>query len=143
MTDIQREQIFAISHVLREFGFRKESHCYFVKPKGEKATLLRMNFANFWHLQHYDWNGVNSYVPKMGNTWDAFGKEGVPVFAKFEKSGYICSVPNDEQILSFAKRHRFEIRNIKNLSDILFDLIMAFRDKSKDYKAFEKYMKLI
>ena len=142
MTDLQIEQIFAISHILREFGFHKESTHYFVKPKGEQATLLKINLANFWNFKHYDWNKAEIYKPSMGKAWNAFGRTNYPIFSAFEKPGYICTVPNDNQILSFAERHGFKI-SIKSLSDIILDLIVAYREKKKDDKAFEKYKKLI
>ena len=142
MTDLQKEMIFAISHILREFGFHKESTHYFVKPKGEKATLLRMNLSNHWHKKHYDWNGVDCYVPSMASTSDFYGNKFIPLYSEFEKSGYICTVPNDEQIKSFAERKGFEIRT-GNLSEILTDLIAAYRGKMNESKAFEKYIKLI
>jgi len=142
MTDLQKEMIFAISHILREFGFHKESTHYFVKPKGEKATLLRMNLSNHWNKKHYDWNGYDRYTPEMGLATDFYGSICIPLCSEFEKSGYICTVPNDEQIKSFAERKGFEIRT-ENLSEILTDLIAAYRGKMNESKAFEKYIKLI
>ena len=141
MTDLQKEMIFAISHILREFGFRKESTHYFVKPKGDKATLLRMNLSNHWNLKHYDWNGVDNYTPSMCKTWDFNGTICIPLYSEFEKSGYICSVPSCEQILSFSETQGFEIR-MGNVSETLADLIAAYREKKNKTKAFEKYMKL-
>ena len=141
MTDLQKEMIFAISHILREFGFHKESTHYFVKPKGEKATLLRMNLSNHWNKKHYDWNGCDRYNPDMGLATDFYGSICIPLCSEFEKPGYICSVPNDEQIQSFAERQGFVI-GVGNLSEILIDLIVAYREKKNESKAFEKYMKL-
>ena len=140
-TSLNKELIFAISHILRELGFRKESAHYFIKPKGESPTLLRINTLNHWYFKHYDWNGVNRYFPSMASTIKYCGNKIIPLYTEFEKSGYICTVPNDVQIKSFAERQGFEIRT-GNLSEILIDLIAAYRGKKNESKAFEKYIKL-
>lgn len=139
MTDIQKEKIFAISHILRELGYHKESTHYFVKPKGEKATLLRMNFSNCWNFKHRDWNRHGYYAPSNGKTWDFHGTVCIPCFADFGKSGYICSIPNDEQIISFSKRNGIELHDMTKLSVILSDMISAYRMKTDQVDAFRKY----
>lgn len=133
-------KLFAICHVLREFGYRKESAKYFVKPKGGKPVILDIEERNCWHIKHYDFNSRNRYVKEMGGVSGKFGYYGV--FSEFNKDGYICTIPLENQIIEFAKIKGFELSNIKNLSLTLHQLVIAYREEYKDITAFNKYLEL-
>ena len=60
-----KELLFAICRVLREFGYRKESARYFVKPDNEEPVILHLEERNTWKRKHHDFNGYDKYVKAM------------------------------------------------------------------------------
>ena len=136
-----RFTLFAISHVLREFGYHKESTQYFVKPKGEMPVVLNLEERNTWHRKHFDWNGREKYVKSMGDSWEWTGGLHYNVFSEFPKDGYLCTIPAKEQVIAFAERKGFQITNINNLYLTLKEIILAYRKVNNLPTAFNKYIK--
>lgn len=125
----EKEVAFAICHVLREMGYRKESNQYYVKIKGQPLVLRNMNLHNWWGCKHHDWNQMGYKLYKiLEESWLK------------DKQGYICSVPDFEQIQELAKTKNIELTNIKERRIILRDLIVYYRKTRNDSRAFEKYM---
>ena len=137
-----KELLFAICRVLREFGYHKESDRYFVKPDNEEPVILHLEKRNTWKRKHYDFNGRDKYVKEMGgahlNRWNELS---YGLFSEFNKDGYICTIPLEEQVIAFAERMGFKITDIRNLSLTLKEIILTYREINKFPTAFNKYIK--
>lgn len=137
-----KELLFAICRVLREFGYHKESARYFVKPDNEEPVILHLEERNTWKIKHHDFNGYTKYVKEMGevhlNRWNELNHS---LFSEFNKDGYICTIPLEEQVIAFAERMGFKITDIRNLSLTLKEIILAYRKINKFPTAFNKYIK--
>lgn len=129
------ELVFAICHVLRELGFHKESSTYFVKSKGKRLKVFKMNENNIWSFKHRDFNGYSRFVPSMGNI-------GESIFQEYDYEGYICTCPSMYQLKDFCMRKAIPIRDFLSPKSVLEDLIYEYRIKSKQYNAFRKYLEL-
>ena len=133
---------FAIAHLLKELGFRKESKYYYIKGKGRKPEKFKMRMDNHWHLQHTDFNGFHWYQPSMGNTWTTpWGGIGIPEFQPCDYEGYICTVPTWEQMAEFCSRWNITLRDINSTQTVIEDLVRAYRQRPKQENAFRKYMR--
>ena len=133
---------FEIAHVLRELGFRKESKFYYVKAgKIVGSFLMRQN--NFWNFKHYDFNKSDRFVPSMGEPWIQNNHYNFPIFDNFGFSGYICTCPTYKQVFDFCDSIGITLSNKKCSSIILCDLILFYRKKVHQDRAFEKYWKII
>lgn len=82
------------------------------------------------------------YVKEMGevhlNRWNELNHS---LFSEFNKDGYICTIPLEEQVIAFAERMGFKITDIRNLSLTLKEIILAYREINKFPTAFNKYIK--
>lgn len=134
---------FAISHVLRELGFHKESSFYCVKPKGQEPVAFQMNYDNCWKIKHHDWNKDAIFKPSYGEPWSFYDSIHYPYYQKFDEEGYICTLPSNDQINSFCERNGFPLEcSLTDNNAILLHLIKVYRKKAKQPRAFEKYIPL-
>ena len=138
---MKNELEFAVSHVLRELGFHKESEWYFIKSNGE-INFFKINKNNFWKIQHADWNSCRYYYKELGEEWKTpWNGVGIPYYRKYDGSGYICTIPTFEQISDFCSKRMIPI-DCTNYETVLRSLITYYRLSVKNQeKAFEKYLK--
>lgn len=134
-------QEYAIAHLLRELGFRKESAWYIVKAKGMKPMKFKLNRNNHWHIEHYDFNGDYRFYPSMGQQWELpWGKMGTPYYQPFDHEGNIYTVPSLDQIHEFCCRRGFACYGIHEPQEIIRHLVFMYRILNNDQTAFRKYV---
>lgn len=134
-------QEYAIAHLLRELGFRKESAWYIVKAKGMKPVKFKLNRNNHWHIEHYDFNGDYRFYPSMGQQWELpWGNMGIPYYQPFDHEGNIYTVPSLDQIHEFCCRRGFACYGIHEPQEIIRHLVFMYRTINNDPTAFRKYV---
>lgn len=132
---------YAIAHLLRELGFRKESAWYIVKAKGMKPVKFKLNRNNHWHIEHHDFNGDSKFYPRMALQWKLpWGEIGTPYYQPFDHEGNIYTVPSLDQIHEFCCRRGFACYSIHEPQEIIRHLVFMYRKLNNDQTAFRKYV---
>lgn len=133
-------QEYAIAHLLRELGFRKESAWYIVKAKGMKPVKFKLNRNNYWRIEHHDFNGDGRFYPSMGQQWERFGRMETPFYQPFDHEGNLYTVPSLDQIHDFCCKRGFACFGIWQPQEIILHLVFMYRKVNNDPTAFRKYV---
>ena len=136
---------FAVAHLLRELGFRKQTKQYFVKAKGEKPKLFDSRHGGGYH--YTDYNAYGKYLPHMGKARVFNGISLTPDFQEYDKAGYVCAAPSVSQISDFCEKMGIVIKtkidgNLAVCYDkqkVLKELIKEYRCRTGFADAFRRY----
>ena len=139
---------FAVSHLLRELGFRKQTKQYFVKAKGEKPKLFGFSRRGGGYY-YIDYNAYKKYLPHMGKARMFNGMSPTSDFQEYDKAGYVCAAPSANQIINFCKKMRMGIvletkingcyAPYYNKQKVLKELIKEYRRRTGFTDAFRRY----
>lgn len=138
---------FAIAHLLRELGFRKQTRQYFVKAKGEKPKLFDSRHGGGYH--YTDYNAYNKYLPHMGKARMFNDISLTPAFQEYDKAGYVCAAPSVSQISDFCEKMGMGIvietridgcrAACYDKQKVLKELIKEYRRRTGFTDAFRRY----
>ena len=126
---------FAVAHLLRELGFRKQTRQYFVKAKGEKPKLFDSRRCGGYH--YTDYNAYKKYLPHMGKARVFDGMSLTPDFQEYDKAGYVCAAPSVSQISDFCEKMGMGIvieTKIDGCRAVCYDKQKVLKELIREYR---------